>query len=172
MLFLRQDEIWSLCQWQLKVHCQHNRSSCVIGDSSKFFSSYKANKIKSRVMWLWGKSRPCAVHTSAFSRVWLNHHGNNHSSLEPAVRWPLMLCSLSSLYTGATESLQGPMGHTVFLWNHTFILLKFKLKLSLCTLGVWHKFLLLLLFNILKISMISEFQKAALIILVFQAVQF
>lgn len=96
MLFLRQDEIWSLCQWQLKVHCQHNRSSRVIGDSSKFLSSYKANKIKSRVMWLWGKSRPCAVHTSAFSRVWLNHHGNNHSSLEPAVRWPLMLCSLSS----------------------------------------------------------------------------
>lgn len=31
-----------------KLHCPHDRSLCMVGDSSKFLSSYKANKINSR----------------------------------------------------------------------------------------------------------------------------
>lgn len=64
----RQEEIWSLCQWQERVHCPHNRRLYEVGDSSKFLRSYKANRINSRVMRLWGNSRPCAVQTSAFSK--------------------------------------------------------------------------------------------------------
>lgn len=43
--FRRWEEIWTFCQWQLRVRCPHDGNLYVVDDDSKFLISYKANSI-------------------------------------------------------------------------------------------------------------------------------